>query len=482
MKRRQQAMGGVVFMLLTLFFSILYASIMGSMERKSVQRVSSLADYGAAFIEDRLDASFETLEFLFTLEALFDNFEHIFLALGGTRKHTSLQTHIALLIQGHDLMYFDENGSRIVPVIKNAHAEWLDAMASGTYETSIKGPLPPLNGNGPWMLLFLQAITDKTGDRRGSMAVGLSLESLTHNLFATDEFSVGGRHVFLVNEKNQVLLPPPQHNAPPDASDVPMLRGLPIGELSGNESAVKHSVDGVEYFVAKAPVEGTGWELFVFSPSRYELSFQPILMGAFGFAWLCLCVFVLFMMFQVRRQVHYKVLSEIDHLTGAGNRLAFEKHLESMSGQSRVTLCLILIYVDGLKLINDRLGHQAGDVLLRRVTLLLQRSLRENDAIYRIGGDEFAVIIPGAMYSAAQPLTKRINRQTTLTREKEDLPPIFISHGLAEARDQESFAALFKQADAAMYKNKKMRRETVHRALAQWLDEHPERAERRNSA
>jgi len=138
-----------------------------------------------------------------------------------------------------------------------------------------------------------------------------------------------------------------------------------------------------------------------------------------------------------------------------------------------------VVDVDGLKLINDRLGHQAGDALLRRVTLLLQRSVRENDGIYRVGGDEFAVIIPGAIYSVAQPLMERINMQAALMREKADLPPIFISYGLAEARDQESFASLFKRADAAMYSNKNMRLEAVNRAITQWVREHPDCNDRR---
>jgi len=481
MKRRQQVMGGMVIMLLTLFFSMLYAYIMGGMERNSARRVDSLAGYSAALIEDRLAASAETLEFLLTLEAAFDNFAQIFLALGRTQKNTSLQTHVALLIQGRGLMYFDESGSRIVPATNNAHAEWLAAMSSGTDEMGIKGPLPPLTGEGQRMLLFTQAITDKKGNRRGSMAVCLPLENLAHRLFAIDALSVGGRRFFLVNEKNQVILPSAKHDAPPDASDVPMLRRLPIEALSAKDSIVRHSVDGVEYIAAKAPIGTTGWELFVFSPSRYELSFQPFLMGAFGFAWLCLCAFMLFVLFQTRRQVYYKVLSEIDHLTGAGNRLAFETHLERMGGQGRFPICLILMDVDGLKLINDRFGHQAGDALLRRVTLLLQRSLRENDTIYRIGGDEFAVIISGAIYSVAQPLTERISMQATLMREKAGLPPIFISHGLAEARDQESFATLFQRADEAMYKNKKMRHETVSKAITQWLEQYPDCAERRKA-
>jgi diguanylate cyclase (GGDEF)-like protein len=422
---------------------------------------------------------------LHSLENRNDDFDRAFLALTGSRENVSLQTQVAFLKQGRGLLYFDESGSKIVPADNDAYAQWLAAMSSGTEVIGIKGPLPALTDSGQWVLLFVQAILDNSGDRRGALAVCMPLDSLTHRLFAIDALSVGGRRFFLVNEKNQVFLSSPRggddvlHALLPDTPDVPMLRGLPAGPLSGGDAVVRHSVDGVEYIAAKAPVGATGWELFLFSPSRHELSLQPFLMGAFGVGWLCLSGIVLLLLFQARRQVHYKVLSEIDHLTGAGNRLAFEKHLECIGSQGRFPVCLIVVDVDGLKLINDRLGHQAGDALLRRVTSLLQRSVRENDGIYRVGGDEFAVIIPGTIYSVAQPLMERINMQAALMREKAGLPPIFISHGLAEARDQESFASLFKRADAAMYSNKNMRLEAVNRAITQWVREHPDCNDRR---
>ena len=471
-------MNGGILMLLTLFFTLLYACIMGGMERDAGARVEALAEQGAAVMEDRLTGASEYLHFLVSLQHQSEDFERLFLTVSGTAENVSLQSHVALLMEGQGLMYFDEEGGMIVPALNAAYSQWVAALAVASQTPALKGPLPPVKPGGQWMLLLTRELDDD-GRRRGAVAICVSLETLARRLYAVHALSTGGRRFFLVNERGEVLLPAGGRKPLRKADEEPMLQSLPAGPLSGNESVVLHAFKGEEYVAAKAPVGDTGWELLLFSPVRHELPQQSLLLWAFGGAWFCLGIFTVVLLHQARRQGHYKVLSEIDHLTGAGNRMAFEKHLERVGAQGRFPVCLIVMDVDGLKIINDRLGHQAGDALLRRVTLVLQRSLRENDAIYRLGGDEFAVIIPGAIYSVAQPLTERINVQAALMREKAGLPPIYISYGLAESRDLESFATLFKRADAAMYANKKSRHEAVKKAILQWVDEHPGHADRR---
>lgn len=485
---RRHVTGVAIIILLALFFGTLYLYSVRYMERYAAERVDSLAKFSATLIEERLDMSAEILRFLLSLASREKDFGRSFLLSAGNAAFLPagapggdmfLQSRIAMLLQGRELMYFDEDSGIIVATPGGACMEWMTAMASASGDMAVKGPLPPLVNSGHWMLLFVRAIPGAKGERRGALALCLPLELLTHRLFATDGLGAAEQRFFLVNEENRVIFPPPQDNPPPEAQDVPMLRTMPKGPFSDKNSLVRHSVEGVEYIAGKAAVGDTGWELFVFSPASREFRLQSFLLAACVGGWLCICLFMLLLLFQTRRQVHYKVLSEIDHLTGAGNRLAFEKYLARMGSQNRFPFCLIMMDVDGLKIINDRLGHQAGDALLRRATFLLQRSLRENDTVYRIGGDEFAVIVPGATYNVAQPLTERITMQTALLREKGELPPIFISCGLAEARDPESFASLFKRADMAMYTNKQMRHKTTSRAITQWVEKHPDQLERR---
>ncbi len=309
------------------------------------------------------------------------------------------------------------------------------------------------------------------------LALRLSLATLAERMAALESFNINGRKFFLINEANQLLIPVSEQAAPSDAAATPMLQGLPAEK----NTAVRHLFAGEEYLAVRVPVKNSGLEFILLSPSSHDLCLSPFLLWSFGGIWLCLCASALLLLRLRHLSGHYKMLSEVDHLTGAGNRLAFEKSLNSLRRQKRLPLCLILVDVDGLKLINDKLGHQAGDALLRRLMQLLHRSLRENDAIYRIGGDEFAVIVPDAVYSMARPLTERINRQARLMREKDALPPVFISSGLAEARDEESLATLFARADMAMYGNKDLHRKENHKAILHWLEKHPNMEERRKS-
>jgi diguanylate cyclase (GGDEF)-like protein len=94
---------------------------------------------------------------------------------------------------------------------------------------------------------------------------------------------------------------------------------------------------------------------------------------------------------------HLRTLAFVDPLTGLPNRRAFDGDLARETSRARRhghVLSLAMLDVDGLKATNDRLGHEAGDNLLRTVAMLLRSALRNEDVAYRIGGDEFAVLLP----------------------------------------------------------------------------------------
>src|SRR4051794_34279774 len=101
----------------------------------------------------------------------------------------------------------------------------------------------------------------------------------------------------------------------------------------------------------------------------------------------------------VRRARRYRLLgaeseraADRDELTGLANRRAFDRILAELGSEAAV----ILIDLDNFKQVNDRLGHRAGDRLLRDVASELRTRVRESDVVARLGGDEFAVVLRGA--------------------------------------------------------------------------------------
>ncbi len=104
-------------------------------------------------------------------------------------------------------------------------------------------------------------------------------------------------------------------------------------------------------------------------------------------------------------------LARVDALTGTHNRRVFEERLkeeQSRARRSGAAMTVLLLDVDRFKDINDTLGHAAGDEALRRLSAVFTHALRDHDTVARIGGDEFAVILPGVARAEALTVAARI--------------------------------------------------------------------------
>ena len=150
-----------------------------------------------------------------------------------------------------------------------------------------------------------------------------------------------------------------------------------------------------------------------------------------------------------------------DALTGLLNRAAFEDGLADAVSRShrypRHELALFLVDLDGFKQVNDSRGHQAGDVLLQKVSNRLRRVARDCEMVSRIGGDEFALLIEGAADLQVEPLARRIEEATRLPDELGDEETgIGCCVGVSILpRNASDVGALFAQADEALYSAKR---------------------------
>lgn len=145
-----------------------------------------------------------------------------------------------------------------------------------------------------------------------------------------------------------------------------------------------------------------------------------------------------------------------DGLTGLLNRRAFDRQLAqeiARSTRHRHPLSVAMFDLDGLKAANDTLGHAAGDAILRDAASLLGGTLRVHDGCFRIGGDEFAAILPETTETNARHAVRRCIASVVDARLGDGR--VGVSAGVAEIRPGETPIALVERADAALYEHKR---------------------------
>jgi diguanylate cyclase (GGDEF)-like protein len=166
-------------------------------------------------------------------------------------------------------------------------------------------------------------------------------------------------------------------------------------------------------------------------------------------------------------------LAALDQLTGLYNRRSGDQRLsEEISRATRHSrpLTVLLIDIDGLKQINDELGHPAGDMMLKNFSERLQRAIRGSDLAVRLGGDEFMVLLPECRADEVRHVLSRVEG-LEFEYDGNKIACRF-SRGWTDYRPGETSAQLMKRADDALYANKrasKKQREIAPAAVAQPL-------------
>jgi diguanylate cyclase (GGDEF)-like protein len=179
-------------------------------------------------------------------------------------------------------------------------------------------------------------------------------------------------------------------------------------------------------------------------------------------ALLAVPVFVAAALTQRRVEVRERrllLLSQRDALTGLGNRRVLEQRLKYEIARHRRherRFCVVAMDLDGFKQVNDRFGHQAGDEVLREVARALARTVREQDTVVRLGGDEFCILAPESGPDEADGLAGRVRR--AVSGAVEGLESLSVSAGWAVFPDDGQHAdELLSRADEAAIEAKRRR-------------------------
>jgi diguanylate cyclase (GGDEF)-like protein/PAS domain S-box-containing protein len=165
-----------------------------------------------------------------------------------------------------------------------------------------------------------------------------------------------------------------------------------------------------------------------------------------------------------------RYLSLHDPLTGLYNRIYFEEEMSRIEKTRFETVGILACDVDGLKLVNDTLGHDQGDRLLIAAARVIRDSFREGDLAARIGGDEFAIVLPNTTEPAVENACQRIQETVDTYNATTPELPLSISVGFAVRNgSHKNLKDVFKEADNHMYRKKLYRTQSVRSTIVSTL-------------
>ncbi|MCI0583759.1 MAG: bifunctional diguanylate cyclase/phosphodiesterase [Chloroflexi bacterium] len=325
--------------------------------------------------------------------------------------------------------------------------------------------LVTVGGTDPALEIVVPILTATEGPATGWVSASIHVQDLL--AWASPDAASAGRSVQLLGPNGIVLAAV----GPADSINLPA-------------TVIDMAANGSELSEGSASIglpQLDGWQVVAAAPLPVAAIPFPAVATLVGLLTL-LVVFIWRMARQIlrpaaeldarRARLHelYEVALEAslrDSLTGLGNHRAFQEAVTRMVDQSRrygAPFALILLDIDDFKRVNDTRGHATGDELLAEVGNLIRATVRHADAGYRIGGDEFAILLASTNASGAEGVARRL-----LTHGLEDREvgryrdPISFSAGVTACPELGSNRIeLTAQADAALYRGKRTGRTVVN--------------------
>ncbi len=147
-------------------------------------------------------------------------------------------------------------------------------------------------------------------------------------------------------------------------------------------------------------------------------------------------------------------LSNHDYLTGLYNRLFFDEETKRLNNSRQFPISVIMGDVNHLKRVNDTLGHDQGDQVLKNVAALFNKVFRTEDIVARLSGDEFAILLPNTNLPSLKIIMKRVHSEISVFNQAHQKLPIHLSFGYCRAHKKNKIEDCLKKADKLMYLEK----------------------------
>ena len=161
-------------------------------------------------------------------------------------------------------------------------------------------------------------------------------------------------------------------------------------------------------------------------------------------------------------EVEVRQDATLDPLTGLYNRAALRRRFDEVRAQaeqSGAEIAVVVLDIDHFKSVNDTYGHQRGDAVLQAVAYEVRKTLREGELVYRLGGEEFLVLLPGVGAEESEQIAERLRAAIAAARPAG--LDITASFGVSVSAEADEYATVFEQADVALYEAKRSGRDRV---------------------
>lgn len=156
-----------------------------------------------------------------------------------------------------------------------------------------------------------------------------------------------------------------------------------------------------------------------------------------------------------KAEAYLEYLGKHDVLTKLHNRAFYIDELNRLERKPLRPVSVLILDLNGLKEINDNMGHDAGDALLRRIGEVLSGAVSRPNHAARIGGDEFAILMPGADKVTANAMADTVHELLKINNQFYSNMPLSISIGVATSEDGDTIESVVRRADALMYEHKR---------------------------